>query len=104
MSRVQPPGRLLGLGVSPFGANTPGCGHVRASFGMYASIENGAFLKWLVNAGDPGVASAQSAGSGGDVRLTSFWKRQLKIFPASLTCSVCAASAFARPLTPSQPP
>jgi hypothetical protein len=88
MSRVQPPGRLLGLGAKPFGANTPGCGHVRASFGMYASIENGAFGKWLTNAGDPTVVSAQSAGSGGDVRLTSFCSRQWYVLPSSLTCSV----------------
>ena len=45
MSRVQPPGRLAGLGSKPFDAKTPGCGHVRASFGMNASIENGLFVK-----------------------------------------------------------
>jgi hypothetical protein len=36
---------------------------------------NGAFRKWLVNV-VPVVVSVQSAGSGGDVRFTSFWSRQ----------------------------
>src|SRR5438876_10335738 len=45
MSRVQPPGRLAGSGGSPFGAKTPGCGHVRALAGMKASIWNGALTK-----------------------------------------------------------
>src|SRR5438552_13164431 len=106
MSRVQPPGRLLGLGSSPVGANTPGCGHVRASFGMYCSIEKGAFVKWLTNV-VPVVVSVQSADSGeGAVRLTSFCNRQSYGVrdAASPTSSVCASSALARPFTPSQPP
>ncbi len=103
MSLVHPPGRLLGLGVRPFGANTPGCGHVRASFGMNASIENGAFGKWLLNA-VPVLVSVQSAGCGGDVRLTSFCSRQLYRSPFWPIWFVRAASAFARPFTPSQPP
>src|SRR5512133_2329423 len=101
MSRVQPPGRLLGLGSRPFGAKTPGCGHVRASFGMYCSIENGAFTKWLANGG---VVFVHVADNGGDVKFTSFWSRHWYAAPDCPTCVVCEASAFARPLTPSQPP
>ncbi len=75
MSRVQPPGRLFGLGRTPFAANTPGCGQVRASFGMKASIEKGAFVKWLMNV-VPVVVSVQSAGSTA-ARLTSFCIRHV---------------------------
>src|SRR5437764_11076271 len=98
MSRVQPPGRLVGLGVSPFGAKTPGCGHVRALGGMKVSIRNGAFTKWLVK-GVAVVVSVQSAGSGGDVRLTSFCIRHVYAVPPCPIWAVCAASACARPLT-----
>src|SRR6266550_3727966 len=110
MSRVQPPGRLAGLGRRPFGANTPGCGQVRASFGIYASIENGELAKWLLNgvlvaAGTVPVVSVQVVARGvGDVRLTSFCRRQAKTAPFCLICSVVAALALLRPLTPSQVP
>ena len=73
MSRVQPPGRLLGLGGRPFGAKTPGCGQVRASGGRNASIANGSFVKWLAI---PCAASVHVTESGGEVRLTSFCSRQ----------------------------
>jgi hypothetical protein len=76
MSLVHPPGRFAALGVKPVGENAPGCGHVRASFGMYVSIGNGAFGKWLLNA-VPVLVSVQSDGCGGDVKLTSFCSRQL---------------------------
>src|SRR5580765_1001812 len=103
MSLVHPPGRLAGLGVRPFGANTPGCGHVRASFEMYCSIEKGALVKWLEN-GAPVLVSVQSDGCGGDVRFTSFCSRQLYRRPFWPIWFVRAASAFERPFTPSQPP
>ena len=70
---------------------------------MKSSIVNGAFLKWLVN-GLAVVESEQSAGCGGEVRLTSFCRRHAKAVPAWLTCVVFADCAFATPLTPSQPP
>ena len=76
MSRVHPPGRLDGLGGRPFGAKTPGCGQVRALAGMYVSMPNGAFGKWLVNVVAV-VVSVHVAVSGGEVRLTSFCKRQV---------------------------
>jgi hypothetical protein len=41
---------------------------------MKVSMLNGLFAKWLVNV-VPVVVSVQSPGSGGDVRLTSFWSR-----------------------------
>src|SRR5215831_3175241 len=88
------------------GPNTSGDGHVFAVGGMYVSIWNGAFVKWLVNAPPvlPVVESLHSALSGGEVRFTSSCLRQEYAFPAWLTCVVCAASALARPFTPSQPP
>src|SRR5690242_12725917 len=106
MSAVQPPGRFKELGVRPWGAKTPGCGQVCAVAGMYASMEKGAFAKRLVKAVFAGVpvVSAQVADRGGEVRLTSFWSKQLYVVPFCLTWTVCAALAFVRPLTPSQPP
>src|SRR2546422_11253879 len=109
MSRVQPPGRLASLGSSPFGAKTPGCGQVLALEGIYSSIEKGVLPKWLLNgvlllAGTVPVVSSHVASSGGDVRFTSFCRRQLKVDPSCLICSVWAASALARPFTPSQAP
>src|SRR2546425_12816471 len=62
MSRVQPPGRLPSLGGRPVGAKTPGCGQVRASFGMTASMLNGLFVKWLAN-----VVSVSFGGVAGGV-------------------------------------
>src|SRR5438874_943027 len=103
MSRVHPPERLLGLGGRPFGAKTPGCGQVRASFGMYCSMLKGVLRKWLVKVVLV-VVSVQSAGSGGDVRLTSFCSKQWYGAPACPICVVWPASALARPLTASQPP
>src|SRR5438105_8920109 len=103
MSSVQPPGKFAGLGVNPCGAKTPGWGQVRASFGREASIENGAFLKWLANA-LPVVVSVHLADSGGEVRLTSFWSKHLYGTPPWLTWMVLARDASRRPLTPSHPP
>src|SRR5438067_508205 len=106
MSRVQPPGRLPSLGGSPFGAKTPGCGHVRAPAGMYASMLNGWLVKWLVKV-VPVVESVQS-GPGADTRFTSFCIKQVYAGGGDvllcITWVVCAASAAARPFTPSQPP
>ena len=68
---------------------------------------NGSFAKWLAKLppGVPGVESVHVAVSGlGACRFASFCLRQLYALPASFTCVVCAASAFERPLTPSQPP
>jgi hypothetical protein len=59
--------------------------------------------KWLLNA-VPVVVSVQVVLSGGDVRLTSFWSRHWYGVPLWPTWRVCAASACARPVTPSQPP
>jgi hypothetical protein len=66
--------------------------------------------KWLGN----GVAVVVSvhvvlsgaAGLAGDCacRFTSSWYRHWNGTPFSFTWSVCAGSAFSRPLTPSQPP
>jgi hypothetical protein len=53
----------------------------------------------------PVVVSVHVVASGdGDVNFTSFCFRQLYGTPACVTCVVWAASALARPLTPSQPP
>src|SRR5438445_698729 len=102
MSRVQPPGCPVPF-ATPFAAKTPGAGQVVSDGLMKSSIVNGAFLKWLVN-GFAVVESLQSAGCGGEVRLTSFCSRQVNAVPDWLTCVVFAACAFATPLTPSQPP
>ena len=67
---------------------------------MEASIENGAFAKWLEN-GVPVDVSVQSAGCGGDVRFTSFCFRHPKAAPTWLTCGTWACLT---PLTRSQPP
>ena len=91
----------------PFaGPNTSGDGHVFAVGGMKSSIWNGAFVNALVNGPPvvPAVESEHVAASGGLVRFTSSCLRQVYAFPAWLTCVVCAASALARPFTPSQPP
>jgi len=70
-------------------------------------MTNGAFPKWLTKLppGVPGVVSVHVVVSGlGAWRFASFCFRQVYALPASLTCVVCAVSALARPLTPSQPP
>src|SRR5262249_4485625 len=85
------------------GPNTVGFGQVTSCGWMKASIWNGAFVNALVNDGVT-VESVHVAASGGDVRLTSSCCRQLNAVPLWFTCVVCAASALARPLTPSQPP
>src|SRR4029077_13393985 len=101
MSFVHPPARLALLGRRPFGANgLPGCGQVCALAGMYASMLNGLLVKCIPAV--VSVAAAQSAGNGGEVRLTSFWSRQAYAAPAWLICVELVA--LARPLTPSQPP
>jgi hypothetical protein len=70
---------------------------------MKSSIRNGSLVKWLSN-GVAVVVSWQVALRGGVARLTSSCSRHVKGVPAWLTWVVCAASALARPLTPSQPP
>src|SRR2546421_3248499 len=103
MSRVHPPERLLGLGGRPFGAKTPGCGQVRASFGMYCSMLKGVLRKWLVKVVLV-VVSVQSAGSGGDVRLTSFCSKQWYGGPPRPNFGFFAPPAFAPPLPPPPTP
>jgi hypothetical protein len=88
---------------TPLGAKTPGAGQVVSLGLMAASIRNGLFLNALSNAGVT-VASWQRAGSGGEVRFTSFCFRQVYRVPAWLTCRVWLRGAFRRPSTPSQPP
>src|SRR5207302_2677206 len=100
MSRVQPPGRFALFGGRPFGAKTPGCGQVCASFGMYCSMLKGVLRKWLVKVVLV-VVSVQSAASGGDVRLTSFCSKQWYGSPACPIWVVWPASALARPFTAS---
>src|SRR5947209_1420134 len=104
MSRVQPPGVPVPF-AQPFGrANSwPGCGHVVSDGAMKSSIVNHVFGKWLTNVVAV-VRSVQSAGSGGEVRLTSFCIRHVYGEPPCPICVVWAASAFARPFTPTQPP
>src|SRR4029077_7945066 len=107
MSSVQPPGRFVCLGVDPWRKKPPGGGHVCALAGMSASMENGAFVKALLSAVFAGVpvVSVQVVARGvGEVRLTSFCSKQLYVVPFCLICSVCAAPALERPLTPSQAP
>ena len=87
-----------GRSSTPLGANTPGAGHVLAVVGMdESSIVNGALRKWLWN-GVAVVVSVHVAGSGGDVRLTSFCSRHVYGVPAWLTCVVCAAIGAAQPV------
>jgi hypothetical protein len=76
----------------PLGANTPGGGQVVADAGMKSSMVNGWLVKWLVNVVGV-VVSVQVAGSGGEVRLTSFCSRQSYGTPAWLTWMVRAAGA-----------
>jgi hypothetical protein len=92
---VQPPGRPLPFGT-PLAVKTPGAGQVVSVGEMKSSIAKGSLAKWLV--------SSQSALSGGDVRLTSACSKQEYGAPSWPTCSVCAASAWLSPFTPSQPP
>ena len=99
---MQPPARLSGLGGSAL-VPAAGFGQVCAVTGIYASIWNGAFGKWLANI-VPAVASKQSAGNGGEVRLKSFCSRQAYGAPACPTWTVWFKSALARPFTPSHPP
>src|SRR2546429_7802205 len=99
MSRVQPPGSPV-PSAKPVAEKAPGGGHVFAVFGMKASIENGAFVKWLVNI-VPVVEAEQAAGC--DARVTSFWSKQWDAAPPRPIWNGCAGAAFARPLTPSQP-
>ena len=64
---MQPPSSPSPF-ATPFRANTPGGGQVVSIGAMKSSIENGRLRKWLVG--------SQSAASGGEVRLTSSWRRQ----------------------------
>ena len=96
---MQPPATPAPL-ATPFAAKTPGAGHVVAADAINESIANGWFVKWLVNV-EPVVVSVQSAGWGGDVRLTSCCGRQLSATPLAFTC---LTGVFGNPLTPSQPP
>ena len=99
---MQPPGSPCPFGT-PFGALAPGAGQVFAQAGMYWSIVKGAFANALVKVVAV-VLSVQVEGSGGDVRLTSFCRRQANGVPAWFTWTVWTGSAALRPLTPSHPP
>src|SRR4051812_21349334 len=106
MSRVHPPGEPVPLS-QPFdlaNAWSGSGGHVVSVGAGQLSIVDGAFRKWLVNVppGVPGVESTQSWLNA--LRFTSFCFRQWYALPASFTWTVCAASAFEMPFTPSQLP
>src|SRR5215831_16937742 len=104
MSAVQPPGSPVPF-RNPWLAKAPfGFGQVVADDGMNESTANGAFVNTF---GGEEVGAAWKPVVQPDensARLTSFCSRHVYGAPAWETCVVCAASAFARPFTPSQPP
>jgi len=96
---VQPPGRPVPFSTSFGKANALSGGRqVVAVAGMIGSIMNHVFGNALVNP----CASVQVLGSA--ARLTSLCFRHVYACPDWSTWVVWAAVAFARPLTPSQPP
>src|SRR5438445_1249649 len=102
MSAVHPPGNPVPL-RKPCAANVPfGFGQVVSVGAMIESIRNGALVNALPN-DEPVVESVHVVGSGlGDVRLTSFWRRQVNGTPFWFFWIVCAGSALPIPFTPSQ--
>src|SRR5689334_24463556 len=104
MSSMHPPGWPAPIATPGGPDGRPGAGQLVAVGATTSSIAKGRFGKALSN-DDAVVVSVHVAASGdGDVNFTSFCFRQVYGFPPCPTWAVWAASALARPLTPSQPP
>src|SRR3954452_6287002 len=103
MSLVQPPARPVPFSM-PVDVLSVGFGQVVSSGLMKSSIVNGAFVKWLSNAGAVELAGSwQVVDSGGLARVGAFWRRQVYGLPAWSTWVVLSGVACATPSTWSPP-